>query len=189
MGIKLLCFASVIFRGTPYQHFVNQAKSYGTPNKSPFTSTAISNGGVASSVESETYTGVHSITHSRYFFQVTALALHTLVEKAYLQYLEFDVNDEQPLSKKKWIIRQKSKEPQFLYWYQGLEYILLAIQYVRTLRVRLFHSHLETLEKFLPLIHAMDHHHYARALPIYLRDMCTSTSGCWTRVSKTCGAV
>ena len=54
-----------------------------------------------------------------------------------------------------------------------MEYILLAIQYVRTLRVRLFQSYLETLEKFLPLIHAMDHHHYARALPIYLRDMCT----------------
>ena len=38
-------------------------------------SIAISNGRVASSGESETYTGGHSITCLRYFFQVTALAL------------------------------------------------------------------------------------------------------------------
>ena len=78
-------------------------------------STAICNGGVASSGESQTYTGVHLITRSRYFHQVSALALHVLLEKAYLQYLEFDFIDDEPLSKNNWIVRQKTDEPQFMY--------------------------------------------------------------------------
>ena len=50
---------------------------------------------------------------------------------------------------------------------------MLAIQFVNALRARQFDFHLETIEQLMPLINALDHHLYARTLPIYLRDMCT----------------
>lgn len=105
-------------------------------------------------------------------YQVTAVALYILLKQAYSEYLSSNVEDE-ILSEKDWITQQRKKEPQFLFWHQILEYILLVLQFVKAIRLGNFQQHIDTLELIMPWLFALDHHNYAKCLPVYLRDMCT----------------
>ena len=42
---------------------------------------------------------------------------------------------------------------------------------MRAHRERNFHLYIESLKAIVPLFFALDHHHYARWLPIHIRDM------------------
>ena len=53
-----------------------------------------------------------------------------------------------------------------------LELQLTVLQFVKSIRTASFDLYLETLEHLIPWVYALDHIHYARNLPIHLRDMC-----------------
>ena len=67
---------------------------------------------------------------------------------------------------------QRDREPHFLYWHQTLELQLTVLQFVKSIRTASFDLYLETLEHLMPWVFALDHIHYARNLPIHVRDMC-----------------
>lgn len=62
-------------------------------------------------------------------------------------------------------------QPHFLYWYQTLELQLTALELVKALRTADFKLYCEVLLQLMPWVFALDHIHYARNLPVHLRDM------------------
>lgn len=50
---------------------------------------------------------------------------------------------------------------------------LLILQFVKSCRTADFSLYMETLDSLMPWVFALDHTHYARNLPIHLRDMAT----------------
>ena len=131
----------------------------------------LSVGGVASSGVANSMIKVTHLTRTRYMHQVTALALYSLLRQAHREYLTTTIEDE-PLELDDWTKCQRVREPHFLYWHQTLELQLTVLQFVKSIRTASFDLYLETLEHLIPWVYALDHIHYARNLPIHLRDMC-----------------
>ena len=104
--------------------------------------------------------------------QVTAVALHIQLKQAYADYLSFN-REESALQEKDWVAQQKDKEPQFCFWYDTLEFILLILEFVKSIRSGDFELYINTLELLMPWVFALDHLNYAKCLPVHLRDMCT----------------
>ena len=50
---------------------------------------------------------------------------------------------------------------------------LLLLDYVRSLRADDFDLYVKVLQKLAPLMFSLDHHNYARWLPVHIRDMLT----------------
>ncbi|KAK3758979.1 hypothetical protein RRG08_005605 [Elysia crispata] len=66
---------------------------------------------------------------------------------------------------------QTFSQPHFLYCYQTSELQLTALTFVKALRTADFKLYLEVLLQLIPWVFALDRIHYARNLPIHLRDM------------------
>ena len=71
-----------------------------------------------------------------------------------------------------WCGQQKSAVPQFQYWYTALQLELLLFVFLRSLRLADFDMYVDALYRMLPWWFALNHTHYARWLPIHVRDMC-----------------
>ncbi|MCG8430581.1 MAG: hypothetical protein MJA29_05380, partial [Candidatus Omnitrophica bacterium] len=65
----------------------------------------------------------------------------------------------------------KATQPQFLYWYETLESEHSVLEFVREHSTADFKLYLEVLEQLIPWVYALDYYHYARCLPIRIRDM------------------
>lgn len=122
---------------------------------------------VTTSGSAESFLGAAHITKTRYAYQVTALALYTLLLNAKTS------QDDLSSSLDEWIQQQCKAQPQFLYWYKTLQLELTALAFVRSIRLGLFALYKETLGQLIPWVFALDHIHYARCLSVHLRDMCT----------------
>ena len=70
-----------------------------------------------------------------------------------------------------WCVQQKSTVPQFQYWYTALQLELLLFVFLRSLRLADFEMYVDSLNRMLPWWFALNHTHYARWLPIHVRDM------------------
>ena len=81
--------------------------------------------------------------------------------------------DHGALTQSDWVECQRQREPRFFYWHQALKLELSALQFVKSSRSANFPWYLEALGQQMLLVFALDHIHYGRNLPIYLRDMCT----------------
>ena len=83
----------------------------------------------------------------------------------------FEDDGESTLSYEEWVNVQKQKEPQFLFWNQGMELELATLEFVKSIRTADFELFLETLEQLMPWVFALDRTHYKRNLTVHLRDM------------------
>ena len=54
-----------------------------------------------------------------------------------------------------------------------MSFLICFFQFVKSCRTADFSLYMETLDSLMPWIFALDHTHYARNLPIHLRDMAT----------------
>ena len=70
-----------------------------------------------------------------------------------------------------WCHRRPKDIPHFQYWATVLELEMLVLVYVRSLRQASLSMYLATLTELVPWFHALDHTHYARWIPVHLRDM------------------
>jgi hypothetical protein len=61
--------------------------------------------------------------------------------------------------------------PQFQYWYTALQLELLLFVFLRSLRPADFDMNVDALYRMIPWWFALNHTHYARWLPIHVRDM------------------
>ncbi|KAE8751353.1 hypothetical protein FOCC_FOCC001924 [Frankliniella occidentalis] len=105
------------------------------------------------------------ITRTRYAHQVTAAVFHSLKKKAYEDYA-----GDEPLSFQDWC-SSKENIPQFKYCDTVLKLILAILQFVRATRTANIVLYIEALCRIVPYFFAMDHTHYARWLPIHIRDL------------------
>ena len=135
---------------------------------------AITNSGVATSGKAQSFIGVHHICRTRYIHQVSVAALYSLLTKAYESHVNLSINDEcAALPFQTWLVNLRRDQPQADYWFKAMELDLLILEFVKSCRKADFNLYIETLNSLLPWVFALDHTHYARNLPVHLRDMVT----------------
>jgi len=61
--------------------------------------------------------------------------------------------------------------PMFFNWNTVLNLELSGLVFVRAHRERDFSLYLESLKMIVPWFFALDHYHYARRVPVHIRDM------------------
>ena len=110
------------------------------------------------------------VSHTRRAHQITAAALNVLQHPAYDNYCQIQTN-QVPLAFETWCTQRATNIPQFQYWSTVLELELLVLVFVLSLREGSFSMYLDSLTKLAKWFHAMDHTHYARWVPVRLRDM------------------
>ena len=72
-----------------------------------------------------------------------------------------------------WLENKCSSSAQADYWNKSKELDLTILQFCKSGHSVDFDLHVESLEQVMPWITIMDHHHYARNLPVYIRDLST----------------
>ena len=110
------------------------------------------------------------VSRTRRAHQITAAALNVLQHRAYDNYCQTQT-DQVPLAFEAWCTQRAENIPQFEYWSIVLELELLVLVFVRSLREGSFSMYLDALTELAKWFHAMDHTHYARWIPVHLRDM------------------
>ena len=96
--------------------------------------------------------------------QVTASSLYILPHKAYTFYNALtEDNEERLLSREGWCGE--------LFWFTALQLELQVIIFVRSLREADIKMYIHSISKIVSWFFALDHCHYARWLPVHLRDM------------------
>ena len=108
---------------------------------------------------------------------MTAAALYILQHNAYSHYCQGKTRDaEEPPAFEDWSRQRQDNIPQFRYWDTVLELELLVLVYVRSLRQGSLMMYLDALTELVPWFHALDHTHYARWIPVHLKDMAELTT-------------
>ncbi|CAH3151254.1 unnamed protein product [Porites lobata] len=120
---------------------------------------ALVQAGVATPGTADSFCRVTHVTRTRRAHQITAGSLFVLLEKAYSQYLVSLSDYQNPLSLEEWCSHSAELYPQFKFW-------LLILQMQLALYV-------DALTQIVPWFFALDQIHYARWIPVHLRDMVT----------------
>ena len=136
---------------------------------------------VASSGKADSFLKASHVSRTRYAHQVTACCMYIMMQRAYDRYMEGLGEDESPLTFENWRHQKIAENPQFKYWSITLDLELTILTFVQSLREGNFKLYINSLMKIVPCFFALDHHHYARWLPVHIRDMIT--------LEKTCPAV
>ena len=128
---------------------------------------ALIQAGIASSGTADSFLKAAHLTRTRHAHQVSALALSKLQQDAFLQ--TEGPHDES--TKDAWRLEIIAKSPTFQYWDTVLQMEILGLIFVRSHRQQDFSLYVESLKALAPWFFALDHHNYARWIPIHIRDM------------------
>ena len=103
----------------------------------------------------------------RYTHQVFLAACMMLCDEAYEKHLE-DVN---PSERGTWEVQMKEKSLMFAFWFMinGLQ--LVYLRFLRSIREGDIELYIQSLDEVTDWCHALDHTHYARWLPVHLKDL------------------
>ena len=135
---------------------------------------ALFEAGVASSGTAESFLSAASITRTRQANQVTASSLYKLLKSAYADYCSQIGEDiEGMLSFEDWCDGRKLDSPQFHFWHLVLSMELVILLLIRAFQEANFELYCRALSELLPYLFANNNVHYARWLPIHLKDMLT----------------
>ena len=129
--------------------------------------TALTQAGVASSGTADSFLKASHLSRIRQGHQISALALAKLQEDAFLS-TEGLHNEE---TKQAWKMSMIEKSPTFQFWDTVLRMELVGLIFVRAHREKNFPLYIESLKSIVPWFIAFDHTHYARWLPIHIRDL------------------
>ena len=122
----------------------------------------------------------------RFIHQITACSLYIKKVDAYEKYVS--LSTEYPvLSMALWEERQ-SCHPTFKFWNLILQLELLLFEFVKSIRSGNLQLFINTLMKIAPWVFALDHHRYARSLPVHINEMSRiaqiKITNKWMRKSK-----
>jgi hypothetical protein len=107
----------------------------------------------------------HSINLFQFIsFQVTAAALHKLLDEAWRA-------SKSELTLDEWSKLRSKESAHFCFWYEILCLQTLLLAYVRSLRSGSHDLYVSSLLKLVPWFFALDHTHYARWISVHIRDM------------------
>jgi hypothetical protein len=108
---------------------------------------------------------------TRHAHQVTACAIHALMDKApknCVAPLDLDADIPEFDS---WRTLREAESPQFQYWSITLRLELDILMFVRSLREEHFQLYTDSIAKIIPWFFALDHPNYARWMSVHIRDM------------------
>lgn len=142
-------------------------KTYGDYLQGSGWTNALTQAGVASTGTAESFLKASHITRTRHAHQATSLVLAKLQEIAFLQ-VEGDHSDQTLEAWKKKMIKQS---PTFQYWDTVLNMEMVGLAFIRSHREGNFPLYIESLKALVPWFFALNHHNYARWIPIHIRDM------------------
>ena len=125
---------------------------------------------ISSPGTAESFLKAGHVCRTRRAHQVTAASLNILQHRAYKNYCQAQT-DQVPIAFDAWCNQRSEDIPQFQYWSIVLELELLLLVFVRSLREGSFPMYLDSLTELAKWFHAMDHTHYARWIPVHLKDM------------------
>ena len=111
------------------------------------------------------------LTRTRHAHQVTASSLNILMHRSYDKYKDSLSPNDTPDVFDAWRSRRIQENPQFEYWATTLEYELIILSFVRSIREGSFQLYIEAVDQLMPWFFALDHPHYSRWLSVHLRDM------------------
>ena len=126
---------------------------------------------VASLGTAESFLHASHVTRTRRAHQVTACSLYILVKKAYLAYSSNLEENAPHMSFNDWCSSKSADYPQFKFWFLVLQFEIAILIIVRALREGDFNLYVDALTNIVPWYFALDHIHYARWLPVHIRDM------------------
>lgn len=135
---------------------------------------ALVEAGVASSGTADSFLSVSSVTRTRQMHQVTACSLYKLLKSAYNSYCtkQTDVNED-ILGFEEWCQNKSQQNVQFQFWYLVLSMQLTIFMLIRSFCEANFSLYCQALRELIPYFFANNNTHYARWLPVHLRDMMT----------------
>ncbi len=126
---------------------------------------------VASPGTAESFLHASHVTRTRRAHQVTACSLYILLKKAYLAYSSNLEENAPHMSFNDWCSSKSADYPQFKFWSLVLQFEIDILIFVRALREGDFNLYIDALTNIVPWFFALDHIHYARWLPVHIRDM------------------
>ena len=122
--------------------------------------------GVATNGIADSFLKATHLTRTRRAHQVTASSLYSLLVDAYSDY-----NKEISIVLQ-FLCSEKAAEcPHFQFWYTILQLQLYIMIYIKAIHEADFQLYVEALSKIVPWFFALDHTHYARWIPVHLRDL------------------
>ena len=98
--------------------------------------------------------------------QLTACVLYKLLQDA------FTANGTD-IMLEVWMQERRASSPQFKFWELIMNTELSILTWDRAIHEGDFNLYVESLSTLQWIFHALDHHHYARAVAVHLRDMTT----------------
>ena len=125
--------------------------------------------GVASSGTADSFLKASHLTRTRHVHQLTAFALGKLQDDAFL-------HAQSEETKEKWRQKIIQKCPIFQYWDTILNMELLRLIFIRSYHEGNFQLYVQSLKALVPWFLALDHHNYARWIPIHISGHGTFTS-------------
>ena len=111
------------------------------------------------------------VSRTRHAHQLTASALHILMNKAYVSYCESLPEGVDLLPFSLWCEQRQAESPHFQYWSLTLKFQLTILIIVRSLGEGNFQLYKEACAALAPWFFALNHTNYARWLPVHIRDM------------------
>lgn len=132
---------------------------------------ALVQAGVATPGTADSLLKASHVTRTRRAHQVTASSLYLLLQKAYAEYSADLDEGAHPLSLEDWCSDRAAAHPQAHFWSLILQLELEVMIYVRAVREADFLLYVDALTKIVPWFFALGHTHYARWIPVHLRDM------------------
>lgn len=132
---------------------------------SQFVNTKLSTEGTSTIVD------VNDIKRSRYCLQVSVVVIYNLLKKAYL-------SSGSKLSILEWLDEEAKTSQMCFYWRMILNYELLVLLYVRSIRQGNFELYLACIYRLLPWFFALDRYNYARWGTVYWFDMVLLENRC-----------
>ena len=120
----------------------------------------------------DSFIRVSHVTKTRHAHQVTAAAIHTLLHRTYDEHTsESTTIEEAVMSFEEWCATRAQRSTHFDYRLKTLLLEILLLLYIRALREGDSQLYVEALTKVVPWMFVLDHTHYARWLPVHIRDM------------------
>ncbi len=132
---------------------------------------ALVQAGVATPGTADSLLKASHVTRTRRAHQVTASSLYLLLQKAYAEYSNDLEEGAHVLPLEEWCSDRAAAHLQAHFWSIILQLELEVMIYVRAVREADFLLYVDALTKIVPWFFALGHTHYARWIPVHLRDM------------------
>ena len=137
--------------------------------------TALHDAGVASAGTADFFLHASHLTRTRHAHKVSVLSLVKLQRDVWHNdKCQQNENPEEAIVEWR---KERCASPTFAYWDMVMHLELLVLIFVRSHRERNFALYIEALDALVRRFFVLDHHTYARWVPVHIRDMKTIPSG------------